>query len=56
MKSKPMQYDEYMAKRETVLEIMWRRNVFPEQRADEIMKLFGVDCEDKKGNEGTDAN
>ena len=51
-----MKYDEYIALREEVLEIMWRRNVFPEQRADEILKLFGVECEDKKGNEGTNAN
>ena len=43
-----MTNEEYISLRELVLEIMWRRNVFPEQRADEIMKLFGITVEEPK--------
>jgi hypothetical protein len=36
-----------MKLREKVIDAMWEKNVFPEQRADNILKLLGVTYEDK---------
>jgi hypothetical protein len=43
-----MTYVEYMALREKIVDAMWERNVFPEQRADNIMKLVGIEYEEPK--------
>jgi len=46
-----MTHEEYMELREKVIDAMWEKNVFPEQRADKIMELLGVKYEDKKDGE-----
>lgn len=46
-----MTHKEYIKLREKVIDAMWEKNVFPEQRADKIMELFGVKYEDKKDGE-----
>lgn len=43
-----MTHAEYISLRELVLEIMWQRDLFAEQKADEIMTLFGITVEEPK--------
>lgn len=40
-----MNHPEYMALRDKILDAMWEPNQFPEDRADAIMKLVGVEYE-----------
>ena len=43
---------DYLALREKVLDAMWAKNKFPEQRADEIISLFGVSAVIEYESEG----
>jgi predicted metal-binding transcription factor (methanogenesis marker protein 9) len=41
-----MTHTEYMELKQKIVDAMYLKNVYPEQRADEIMKLVGIEHED----------
>jgi hypothetical protein len=47
-----MTHPAYLALRDQILDVMWKRGLFPEQRADEIMRLCGIEYEDTEPKEG----
>jgi hypothetical protein len=41
-----------MALRDKIIEVMWKRNVFAEKRADDILKLVGIEYKDLNKEQG----